>query len=157
MKAILRITAAQDLRDRTTVLREAVRKETDLRAAAPRDRTAVPRTSTEEEREMEDIRTDKTVSRSLQDLVWTVIRAVRVTVAVLAVLRVLDAALAVAARAAEAMEGREVTPEITEAAKALRQKLPQRIWRKSVRKKRDASVRRRISAPKKTISTRKTA
>ena len=59
---------------------------------------------------------------------------------------VLSAAAAVTARVAEAMEDRQIAPETSSQIRALLQMHLPKILRRSEKKKRDASVRRKISA-----------
>ena len=92
---------------------------------------------------MADLPTTKTVLRDLPDLAS---RVARVSAAVAAVTRAVAVVLAVIAAIAEAMEDREIDSAISQRLRDLRQKLLQKISRRSVKKKRDASVRRKISA-----------
>ena len=133
------------------------------RAAGPRIRRDASRASREEEAlQMEDIKTarDKAGSRDLADRVRKAVRAVRVTAAAAAAVRAAAAALTIRTAiieecARQAQMGREADPEIISRARALLLRLRPRIWRRSGRKKRDASARREISAPGKIISMKK--
>ena len=103
---------------------------------------------TEEEWAVADLPTiDRTALEEAADRVQKAVRVIAVTAMVL---RAADVALTVADATQEAMAGREMASEVRTHLRALQEKLlPQRIWRRSARKKRDASARRRISAPEK--------
>lgn len=103
---------------------------------------------TEEEWAVADLPTiDRTALEEAADRVQKAVRVIAVTAMVL---RAVDVALTVADATQEAMAGREMASEVRTHLRALQEKLlPQRIWRRSARKKRDASARRRISAPEK--------
>ena len=105
--------------------------------------------------EMEDRRvTDR---MGIREVVGQVLKVARVTAGVRAVARAATAALTVHRAMAEAMADREIDSEIISRAKASRQRLLEKIWRRGARKRRGAqAARRRISAPGKTISMRKT-
>jgi hypothetical protein len=128
----------------------------DLRAAVLRDRVLTAVSRTEEVREMQDLRA--TGQEASRDLLNRMVKTLRTAAGMLTALRVLTGALAVMTGLAEALKGREIsseTAEIPSRARASLRRQAERIWKRSVRKTRDASVRRRISAPRKTISMRK--
>ena len=111
---------------------------------------------------MEDLRekdSRATAREDLTDLLVLIWQAVhRITGAIAAaqaLTRAVNAALALRTAVVQEMTDREIDSQITSRAKALWQKLPQRIWRRSVKKTRDVSVRRRISAPKRICSTKR--
>ena len=111
---------------------------------------------------MEDLREKDPRATAREDLtdllvlIWQAVRRITaVTAAVQALMRVVTAALAIKTAAVQAMTDREIDSQITSRAKALWQKLLQRIWKRNVKKTRDVSVRRRISAPKKICSTKR--
>lgn len=162
--------AARVKEDRADVPREALTADTAItvhRRTGPRraeDRVIIPRAiilreevrvlnvllrdvltdRAEEAQIMEDRpTTGRMALRDLQDLALTVIK---VTAAVEAAARAVAAASAVTAAITEAMAGREIDSEVSQRLKALWQRLRPRILKRSVRKKRGASVRKRISA-----------
>ena len=111
---------------------------------------------------MEDLREKDPRATAREDLtdlpvlIWQAVRRITAgTAAVQALTRAVNAALAIKTAAEQAMTDREIDSVILSRAKALWQKLPQRTWRRSVRKTRDASVRRRISAPRRICSTKR--
>ena len=114
---------------------------------------AVP-TRTEEVWAMADLReTDRTVA--LTDRAVRVWKMVRMTAAVAALVQVVTAAITIVAAIAEAMADRQIDSEITSRVRASLQRLPERILKRNVKRTRDVSVRRRISAPRKITSTKK--
>ena len=85
------------------------------------------------------------------------LRAVWVIAAVRVLVRALTGVSTVLRAMAEALEDREPDSEIINRVKALWERLRQRIWKRSARKKRGAqTARRRANAPRKTIFMRKT-
>jgi hypothetical protein len=128
----------------------------DSRAAVLRVREQTTVIRTGEVQKMADLRaTGKTDFRDLLGRIRKVVRAAAgITQAAQAITEVLEIMTA----AQEAMKDREISSEITEIpsrARALLRKQAEKIWRRSARKTRGVSVRRRISAPRKTISMRK--
>ena len=82
-----------------------------------------------------------------------VIRVLSVTAVLM---RAAVALMAIVSAIREEMAHREINSNVREQAKALQQKLPERTWRNTGRKKNAVSARRRIiSALRKTLSTRK--
>lgn len=97
--------------------------------------------------------TDKT---DFREAAGRVLWVLQVTAGVRALVRVLGAVSTVVRATAEALAGREVDFGIINRARALLQRLRARMWRRSARKKRDGlTVRRKASAPGKTISMRR--
>lgn len=146
------ITVLPRTEPRRAADRAAIPRGTPSRAIIPREEIRIPNVlprgvltdRAEEALIMEDRpTTGRMALRDLQDLALTVIR---VTAAVEAAARAVAAASAVTAAITEAMAGREIDSEVSQRLKALWQRLRPRIWKRSVRKKRDASVRKRISA-----------
>lgn len=136
-----------------TAIRETVT--TEARAAIrAADRTA-DNSRAEEAAAMADLReTEETDFRDLAGRVW---KAARVTGAVLAAVRAADAVLTVLRAITAAMEDREPDSGIRTRARALAERLRQRTWIRGARKTRGAqAARRRISAPGRIISTRRT-
>ena len=166
------VPSLTDLRT-TTDLRESVLSPTDLRTVSRITeatgiteaviRGTVPRATdrtgdssrTEEGMQVADLRaTDKTDFREMADRAG---KAVRATGVVLALIRAATAVSTVLRAITEEMADREPDTEIRIRARALQRKLRQRIWKSGVRMKRDAQAAwRRINAPERIISTRKT-
>ena len=98
-----------------------------------------------EEQEMANLPiTDRTVEQDRTDMVLKVIKtSSRMIGAVAVTAKAAAVVLAVIVRAAEAMEDRRIAVD-SQQLRVLRQKLRPRILRRSVRKKRDVSVRKRI-------------
>lgn len=99
---------------------------------------------TEEEQAMANLRlTDRMALRDLPDLA---LKVARVSAAVAAVTRAAAAVLVVIARVTELAADREIDSAVSQKLRALQQKLLPKTWKRSVKKKRDASVRRKINA-----------
>jgi len=98
-----------------------------------------------EEQEMENLPT--TSRTDLQDRADTALKVIKTSARMIAVAAVIAraaaAVLAVIARVAEAMADRQIDSAVSQQLRALRQKLLPRIWKRSVRKKRDVSAKRR--------------
>lgn len=118
------------------------------------DRTEDSSSQEEAADRMADLReTDKV---DFREAAGRVLWALQAIAAVRALARVLGG-ISMAARAtAEALEDREVDSAIINRVKALPERLRERIWRRSARKKRDGlTARKKASAPRKTISMRR--
>ena len=104
--------------------------------------------------QMADLRgTDRT---GFRETAGRVLRAVRVIAAVRALVQAAAAISMVVREITEETADREPVPEIQEAARALREKLRQRIWKRGARTTSAAQIiRTGISAPERTTSTRK--
>ena len=137
----------------TTAIRETVT--TEARAAIRAADRIADNSRAEEAAAMADLRgTEETDFRDLAGRVW---KAARVTGAVLAAVRAADAALTVLRAITAAMEDREPDSGIRTRARALAERLRQRTWIRGARKTRGVqAARRRISAPGRIISTRRT-
>ena len=143
---------------RVAVLRDAMMEADAARMAEIRkieDRTvvhkAVSRDRTEEQRTMADLPlTDKTAAKGLRDLALKVARVNAAWAVAARIMAVVSAVMVVIAAMAEAMVDREIDSEVSRQIRALYLKPPQRILRRSARKKRDASVRKKTSATAKT-------
>lgn len=150
---VLRTDADRTTDSRVTVTAEArtASRVEDLRVT---DRSA-DSFRAEEATEMADLReTEGTDFRDLADRVW---KAVRVTGAVLALVRAVTAVLTVLREITEQVADREPDSEIRGRVRALQVKLRQRIWKRGARKIRDVqAARRRINAPKRITSMRRT-
>ena len=126
---------------------EDIREMVRIVSAMDVTRMAVPRgvsmVQTKEEQIMADLPTTRMVLRNLPDLASKV---ARVSAAVAAAARAVAVVLAVIAAIAEPVEDREIDSAISHRLKDSRQKLLQKTSRKSVKKKRDASVRKKTNA-----------
>lgn len=92
-----------------------------------------------------------------REMAGRALAAVRVIAGVRALVRVLTVISMAVRVTAAAMEDREPDTEIINRARLLRERLLQRIWKRSARKKRGVqTARRRESDPGRIISTRKT-
>ena len=111
----------------------------------------------EEEQQVVDLReTGQAVD--IRGRLGRVRKAVRAIAGMAEAVRVLDAALAVMAATTEQMAEREISSGVEETISKVRAMLlrpAERIWRRSARKTRGASARRKISAPRRIISTRR--
>lgn len=121
-----------------------------------RDRRAIVTTAVdsdkEEEMQVADRKATDRVSKEVADRVKKVYRA---SVVALVLARVATAILAVHREIIEEMADRVVDSETRARAKALLQKLPERIWESGARMKRDAQAAwRRTEGLRRTISTR---
>lgn len=122
---------------------------------AATDRTADSTRTGEEMVEMEDPRaTDKV---DIREAAGQVMKAVRVTAGVRAAARAVTAVITVRRAMAEAMADREIDSEIISRAKALQQRLLEKMWKRGARRRRGVqAARRKTSAPGKITSTRRT-
>ena len=145
---------------RMPALREETAMETDLRVITE-DRTIAGRTAEAVTTGIRDVlRTDSTRTEEVwemadlretepADLITAIPKAVRAISVLAAAIQVITVALAIIHAIREEMADREVNSEITDRAKDLLLRQPARTWKRSVRKIRDVSVRKKISATKK--------
>ena len=157
-----RKTGVRRTAERKTEGRKTAVVTTEARADAYRDRMPVSRIrQAEEAQAMADIRVrDRAVSRGLGDRAQKALRAARMIAGGLEAVRAVAGAFTILTAITEECThrepvGRQVDPEITEGARALLQRLRQRIWRRSGKKKRDASARNVTSVPKRIISMKR--
>lgn len=123
----------------------------DLREETARAADLIVDRVREEEAQVQMADPRETGRTVFREAAGRVLRVARVIAVVQALVQAAAAILMAAREITEAMADREPVPEMEEAARALRETLRQKIWKRGVQ-----ITRRGISAPGKTISTRRT-